>query len=290
MIRLLSMVKLEKKRKIKLWMILLPLLLLPGMLAYWKVFLPQYELSVYLSTSKFEDSGRVAGEFTEIWPAPKEKSVERILKDDPQYSLKKAILESYTAEELQDTDGIEVKPYNDSVFLAVVERQKDWWEDLVVGKIENGIIKYLDITNPPTENSILSARWTRLKGFTGPILEVYGQTHMGNGNIYLYKVDSGKLTLIFSTVAVKGSWTVGSPTENVKKYGYVDCSETYKNGHLTANYPDLNNDGISDVVLTGINVVTCEKYEGETEQGYAKTSEVKVSETPIKLTSYISYN
>lgn len=266
------------------------------------------------TAESIESSGRILGRSTEIWQAPRKESIGRILNNpgpmigcevfnkwqinnnmlrhcsnisswQDEYSIKKIVLESYNEEELREIEDIEVKIYDGSVFLAIIESQKDWWEDLEVGRLVNGSIKWLEIENPPTENSILSARFVNLKGFDSPILEVYGETHMGNGNLYLYKVDSDKLSLIFKTYAVDEYYNHRWAPENYKKYGYGTCSEIYRGGKLLASYNDLNNDGVSDIVLTGITDIICEQ-EKVNEAG--ERPEVKVSELPAKFTHYIS--
>ena len=149
------------------------------------------------------------------------------------------------------------------MFALIIEYQKDWWEDFSVGRYKNGEIKWLELEGWPEkaymENSILSAKWLNLKGITTPILEIYGITHMGNGDIYLFKVSGNKYSLIFATRAVSGFWSTGnSPSQDLKKYGYANCQKTFKDDKLTATYQDLNTDGISDLILTGATEVICD--------------------------------
>ena len=177
--------------------------------------------------------------------------------------LKSAIFRTFTEDDQNDIEDIQTIPYDNSLFAAIVEYQKDWWEDFYIGRLENGKVNWLEIENWPEkaymENSILSTKWVNLKGITAPILEVYGITHMGNGNIYLFKVSGNKYSLIFATRAVSGFWPTGnSPSQDLKKYGYANCQETFKNGKLMATYEDLNADGISDLILTGATEIICD--------------------------------
>ena len=58
-------------------------------------------------------------------------------------------------------------------------------------KLINSKIKWLEVKDWPDgeymQNSVLSAEWIELEGVNDPVLEVYGKTHMGNGEIYLFK-------------------------------------------------------------------------------------------------------
>lgn len=256
------------------------------------------------TAESFADDNQILRETVQVWPPPREESLKRILGDDKfalecdfivglqqvidilkpcaESNLSRLILDSYNDEELARTEDIEVNFYDKSNFLAIIERQKDWWEDLEVGKLEVGIIKWLEFEQPPTEASIFSARWVKLMGYNQPVLEVYGETHMGNGDLYLYKFDSGKMSLIFQTYAVDEYEDHRWAPENYQKYGYGTCSEVYRDGKLSVYYDDLNSDGISDIELKGVVDITCEKeYPNYNDQ-------VKASEVPVKFTYYIS--
>lgn len=88
-------------------------------------------------------------------------------------------MNSFSTEQQLQIQDIEIKSYknNPSLFLAVVEWEKDWWEELKIGTFNGGIIKWLKIENSPSEQSTLSVRFIDLDGFSSPILEVYGKTH-----------------------------------------------------------------------------------------------------------------
>ncbi len=177
--------------------------------------------------------------------------------------LKVAILKTFNSEDQGEIEDIKTIPYDKSLFATIIEYQKDWWEDFEIGQYKNGEVRWLKLEGWPEkaymENSILSAKWINLKGMTVPILEVYGVTHMGNGDMYLFKVSGNKYSLIFATRAVSGFWPTGnSPSQDLKKYGYANCQETFKNGKLVATYEDLNADGISDLILTGVTEVICD--------------------------------
>ena len=195
--------------------------------------------------------------------------------------LKVMVFASLSAEEQEEVEDIEIKFYDQSLFLAILEWDKDWWEYLRVGRRDRHQIKWLTIENPPTENSILSARWMRLKGFVEPILEVYGETHVGNGALYLYKLNTDILSLIFQTVAVDKDYDTRWHPEHYQKYGFGACGEVYTDGKLSATYHDINNDGISDIELIGRQNIICD-------QEYPNyDNQVTVSEVPVRLTYFL---
>jgi hypothetical protein len=207
--------------------------------------------------------------------------------------LKSAIFRTFTEDDQSEIEDIELFPYDSSLFVAIIAYEKDWWEEFKIGEFQNGKIKWLEIKNWPKddyiENSILSARWMHLKGISTPVLEVFGITHMGNGEMYLFKVEKNQYSLLFKETAVRGFWPTGETSEgNLKKYGYENCEETFKDGKLSAEYPDLNDDGVSDVVLIGSEEIVCDKITGENKDGTINTTSVTVSESPVKYEYFLN--
>ncbi|MEK7089174.1 MAG: hypothetical protein AAB913_03530 [Patescibacteria group bacterium] len=191
----------------------------------------------------------------------------------------------------EDIEDIQVDAlYDSSLFWDIVENEKDWWEYLEIGKIKNDKIRWLDINQAPHENSILSVAWLELEGFKEPILEVYAITHMGNGNIYLYKVENNKAKLFFTTFGASGYWALGDSNDNYKNYGYWNCGEMYAGDKLLSEYYDLNNDNISDLILTGTNIIICDRDIGSTKEGNVITKDVVVDKVPIKKNYYLDPN
>lgn len=175
--------------------------------------------------------------------------------------LKALVISSFDAQQQIQIQDVEIKFYqnNKSPFWAVVEWEKDWWEEIKVGMLKDGEIKWIKIEKPPHEQSILSVRFIDLKGFAHPILEIYGSTHMGNGSLHLYEVKDDQLLQIFETVAVDSYNENKWDSENYQKYGYGTCGQVYEGGKLFVTYPDINNDGMSDIVLEGKANIICEK-------------------------------
>lgn len=200
--------------------------------------------------------------------------------------IKDAVLRTYHVE-VRPADDVLVK-FSESrpdIFLAILESTKDWSEGLYVGKIKWGQIQWLDIGNPPTEHSVLSAKFIKLEGVSEPVLEVYGETHMGNGNLYLYRVGERGLSLLFDAVAVdnhdENVWRPGGYPEYG---GYSTCGKVYKNGKLSASYNDLDGDGVSDIILSGKTKVICEEVESHEP---FRSKEIRAAEIPVRLTYFI---
>jgi len=193
--------------------------------------------------------------------------------------IKEIVLQSYHTERRPADDVlVDFSESQPELFLAILESTKDWSEGLYVGRINLGKIWWLSIKDPPTEQSILSARFIKLEGIQGSVLEVYGETHMGNGNLYLYRVGEKELSLLFNTTAVDNYNENVWRSQGYPEYGgYSTCGKVYENEKLSADYKDLNGDGISDVVLSGKTNVICEKEV----EGSERTIEVRAAEIPV---------
>ncbi|MEK7607691.1 MAG: hypothetical protein AAB484_02075 [Patescibacteria group bacterium] len=172
----------------------------------------------------------------------------------------------------------QVKP---SLFAAVIVRDLDWWEDLKLGTWDGGRLKWLKIEEEPTEQSILSFRFIKLTGFTNPLLEVYGSTHVGNGNLYLYEIKGKTAHLIFKERAVDSYPDGRQSKEDFEKYGYYGCGEIYRGGKLAVIY-EINPDRTVKVKLSGIQDVYCEDGRDDPDTFYYESSEIKVAEIPIE--------
>lgn len=196
--------------------------------------------------------------------------------------IKTAILSSFDNQKVQEIDGIQItsSKINTSLFAAVIENEKDWWEDLKIGVWNDKDIRWFNIESAPREQSILSVRFVNLAGLNKDILEVYGQTHMRNGNLYIYEIIDDIAHLIFETSAVDGYYDSIWREDNFKKYGYGTCGETYKGGKLTADYNDVDEDGIVNITLSGIQFIDCEHiYDKE---GVTYSERIRVAEVPVR--------
>lgn len=182
------------------------------------------------------------------------------------YSLDTRINDKIIKEQNQEITGVELTYSKDKkYFLAQVEREKDWWEDLRVGKIEDESISWLPIEKSPGEQAILSTKFIDSEGFANPLVEVYGLTHAAHGHLYVYEIKGDTLRLLLETSAVDYNPDIAWSPDNYDKYGYGMCGEVFSDGKLLSNFKDYNNDGILDVVLLGTEKIVCESeyLEGE---------------------------
>jgi len=167
------------------------------------------------------------------------------------------------------------------LFFATVVTDKDWWERIEAGRYINGKINLLTISEEPTEQSILQAKFLRLNGFNNPILEVYGQTHVGHGAFYLYEIENDEAKLILeSRAAVDMNSDSRWAPDNFEKYGYTECGEIYKDGKLKSDYEDMNGDGVTDVVLSGEEEIVC-LDDDSNKENWADT-DIRVAGTEVK--------
>ena len=121
--------------------------------------------------------------------------------------------------------------------LAICDHQQRWWGFFGLYRLQDGrVVWQADCEEQPTEQSVQWLRGLKLTGFSRPIIEVYGMTHMGNGNLYLYELRDQTLVLLLKTRAGDR---------------HVNDRKTFLDGRLMAESPDLNGDGIADLLLKG---------------------------------------
>lgn len=200
------------------------------------------------------------------------------------YSIKVAVLDTFTQEQrvyINDVD-IKTKWPGGKLFLAVIVRDEDWWEDVIVGEYYHGKIKWSIAPNEITEQSILSANFSYLKPFSKTMLEIYGETHMGHGNFYVFTIENSDLKLSLKTTAVDYNPDIGWSPDNLKKYGYGQCGEVIRGGKLSHYLKDVDGDNIPEVVLSGTEDIICENILDGT------IEEIKVASNPIYKVFYLS--
>lgn len=198
------------------------------------------------------------------------------------YSFEAKINYKVAKEQDQRVTGIDLEySKNGKYFLAQIEREKDWWEDLKIGKIDNKDFNWLLIDKSPGEQSILSAKFIDSKEFVNPLVEVYGLTHAGHGHLYIYEIKDNALELLFEELAVDYNPDIRWSPDNFKKYGYWQCGEAIRGGRLSYNFKDVNGDAVSEVVLSGVEDIICEKISDE------KNEEIKVASNHVYKVFYL---
>jgi hypothetical protein len=215
-------------------------------------------------------------------------AVSMIVQWNPTTVVRAAVLQAFHTN-ARPADSVEVQfsLRDKNLFLAILEEETDWWESLYVGHFTNKKICWLSMPEPPTEQSILSARFIELHGISNPVLEVYGQTHMGYGAFWLYEIKDDQVLLRMHSPAVDIQRETAFRPGNKERYGYLGCGEVYQGGTLNADYKDQNDDGFADVMLTGIKEISCEENIVSTERT-ALTRIVKVAEIPVHRVYYLT--
>lgn len=171
------------------------------------------------------------------------KSDRSVKRDEAPFNAvaaREAVAAWHTAKDPQHPlETIEVFPVPDApdLCLAICDREHRWWGFFGLYELQEGRVAWqAECEIEPGEQSVHRVRGLKLSGFTRPIVEAYGETHMGNGNLYLYELRNQSLVLLLKTRAVDSHWGDG---------------ETFQDGRLMSEYPDLNGDGFSDLLLNG---------------------------------------
>ncbi len=195
------------------------------------------------------------------------------------YSLENKIKDQIVKGQSEQPEGVELVYSQDKkYFLVQIEWEKDWWEELKIGRVENKSIKWLRIDKPPGEQAILSGRFISLKGFANPLVEVYGLTHVGHGFLYIYEIRDDELNLLFKTAVVDYNSDIRWAPGNYERNGYENCGEVFSNGKLVSEYGDINQDGAPDVLLSGVEEVVCEKED----KNHIRFDEIKVDSHKVE--------
>lgn len=101
----------------------------------------------------------------------------------------------------------------------------------------------------PAGPVIAGVRWVDVAGFARPLLEVYDETHSGEGSLSLYEPEGAGLRLLLRAPAVD-SHAEGGAGLPFGAYGAVFRGEDGSHA-LDAAYRDVEADGVIDVELTG---------------------------------------
>src|SRR5262245_28355230 len=127
-------------------------------------------------------------------------------------------------------------PGQPDFLVAICDYQEDWSGFFGIYHLTDGAVDWEASAEViPGEQSIYKLRVLNLPGFSRPIIEVFGRTHMGNGSLYLYELREQRLVLLLQTKAVDFN---ANPLQ-------------FHNGCLEPTYRDLDADGSPDLILTG---------------------------------------
>lgn len=197
--------------------------------------------------------------------------------------LKTSIIDFFDSSSRQNIEDVFItyNHANPSLFAAKIVEEKDWFEQLVVGNWDGRNIEWIRLDGVLEARAIRSTKFVHLKGFDGPILEVYDQGHRGYGDIYLYEIDGNNAHKIFEAPAVDVVNDAIWSEENYTKYGYYICGQSYESGQLWATYNDVNDDGIDDLHLSGNVNVDCE--EAATKNGGQEYEEHRVDQFRVDM-------
>ncbi len=199
------------------------------------------------------------------------------------YLIKMAVLDTFTQEQRAHINDVDIKTKwpVENLFLATIERDKDWWEDLKVGKYINGRIEWLRLPEEIVEQSVLAVGFSSFKIFSRPGIWVYGETHMGHGNFYVFTIENSDLKLSLKTTAVDYNPDIRWSLDNLKKYGYGQCGEIIRGGKLAHYFRYVDGDNIPEVILSGTEDIICENILDGT------IEEIKVASNPIYKVFYL---
>ena len=125
-------------------------------------------------------------------------------------------------------------PESADFFVAICDTEDHWWGDVRCVKMSAGKLEW-QAGWDGDEQSVLAARAFRDPRFKGPLIEVFGTTHMGHGNYYLYELQDKSLHRLLSTFAVDNH----------------DDGTLILGHHLAVKYRDVNGDGDADIELSG---------------------------------------
>jgi len=128
------------------------------------------------------------------------------------------------------------------LYFALCDTEDHWWGDFYCFRFAEGRIDWLAETGERWGNECdaygVSIRGLRLRGFEGPIVELFESSHMGNGSLKLYELRERRLHMILKTYAVG-------------HYLGFDEDLVYPFKCLKPTYSDLDRDGYTDLTLQG---------------------------------------
>jgi hypothetical protein len=134
--------------------------------------------------------------------------------------------------------------FDSTVFIVICQTVPGWKENIDVVQFKDGKIKWkADFdTQLPSYMTFTSIKQITINGIKNPIFEIFGEYLNAFGEYNLYELRGHTLHLIANTFAIDGN---GGDDVVINGKHYDRSFE------LKAKYSDLNNDEISDIVLSG---------------------------------------
>ena len=208
-------------------------------------------LIIVLTTTVFA-SCRIssASEITESTISMVEK-VTRYMKTNPDYEY---LLKNVTTIDIHNTFLNNVN--GDEIFLVEIIGNYFWSSQLfLITASDDGDIINVEKTQLGGLSSIFEYDIINIS--QGTFIVAYCSTHMGNGSLDLVPIDQPEMVQysIFGAVDCHNENNKMTAIEYELSSGYDDeitASAVYLDGKLHADFSDVNNDGNTDIVLTGI--------------------------------------
>lgn len=152
--------------------------------------------------------------------------------------------------ELKDNEiHIEEKEFKDQTIYFFLYTPDDYWSTMLFQiREENGIIQGLDYIS---EGSTDYFNFDVISISEGDFVTVYSASHMGNGTLELINMDELPDREIGSVPDYE-MYAIDGHYEDMVVDNVPVTSKVFENGILTPEYKDVNEDGNTDVVLSGV--------------------------------------
>jgi len=142
-------------------------------------------------------------------------------------------------------------PADKHLVAANCETDPSWWGDFMVfhrtGDKVDWIAKQPKAYTERRGCFILSCQWRHLEKVDRWFLEVFDNTHMGNGSFWLYSLEGHKLNLLFRATAMGQCFDAKPEDLEIHASGEARFSDP----HLTATYRVPKGGKFEAVFLTG---------------------------------------
>jgi hypothetical protein len=137
-------------------------------------------------------------------------------------------------------------PGSSLLCAAIIDYLREWSGTFGVYHVSDGVVDWqAGVKEEPVEQSIHRIRCFKWRALQGPVIEVLGITHMGNGYLYLYELRGRQLELLLRTPAVD----------------FNANPDRFRNGVLEITYDSSRSSLLPDVVLAGAIEVLAEQEE-----------------------------